>query len=415
MNGESGGVAVQGTGKAGLTAPVLCVTFTAACLACIPWGAPVGRGVLMGLLGLGAVALGVARVDPAGRWSRVTVWPLVAVLGSFALSIIGCQLPGLAIERSASMPLFALTFLSAQVCLWDPRTTRALWVVLAGVALSMSADIVVQWFAGRSLFGGVPGSGFGIGGSQGNKNDMAAASLLLPGALATFDGVRLGVLWRCMLAASLVPVWALSVSRQAFGGWFLGVLTMTVRRRSLRATVVGVAAAAAIAAAIIASVPSARARAMETMRNGLGDREPLIVLGAQLAVQHPVTGIGPGLFGQYYLREARNGWTWRGQPLSMLGMPWVHCLPLEVACEYGAVGLLAFGGVTFVALRRAGRSAWSGDPRGRAVLGMMVAILLVGLVDLTLIKDWVRCEVWVCLGLAFGLGLSQESVPTPEA
>ena len=369
----------------------------------------------MGLLGLGAVALGVARADPAGRWSRVTVWPIVAVLGSFALSIIGCQLPGLAIERSASMPLFALTFLSAQVCLWDPRTTRALWVVLAGVALSMSADILVQWFAGRSLFGGVPGGGFGIGGSQGNKNDMAAASLLLPGALAAFDGVRHGVLWRGMLAASLVPVWALSVSRQAFGGWFLGVLSMTARRGSLRATVGGMTVVAAIAASIIASVPSARARALETVSNGLGECEPLIVLGAQLAVQHPVTGIGPGLFGQYYLREARNGWTWRGQPLSMLGMPWVHCLPLEVACEYGAVGLLAFGGVTFVALRRAGRAAWAGDPRGRAVLGMSVAILLVGLVDLTLIKDWVRCEVWVCLGLAFGLGPSQESAPMPEA
>ena len=404
MSDRSGGAAGPGTGRAGLVAPALCVAFTAACLACIPCGAPLGRGMLTALLGLGAVALGAARVDPAGRWSRVTVWPLVAVLGSFVLSILGCQLPGLAIERSASMPLFALTFLSAQVCLWDPRTTRALWVVLGGVAVSMSADILVQWFTGRSLLAGVPGSGFGIGGSQGNKNDMAAASLLLPGALAAFEGARLGVLWRCMLAASLVPVWALSVSRQAFGGWFLGVLSMTVRRRSVRGTVGGVAAAAAVAVAIIASVPSARSRVVETAQHGLGVRESLLVLGAQLAVQHPVTGIGPGLFGQYYLREARNGWTWRGQPLSMSGMPWVHCLPLEVACEYGAVGLLAFGGVAFVALRRAGRSAWSGDPRGRAVLGMMVAILLVGLVDLTLIKDWVRCEVWVCLGLAFGLG-----------
>jgi hypothetical protein len=34
---------------------------------------------------------------------------------------------------------------------------------------------------------------------------------------------------------------------------------------------------------------------------------------------------------------------------------------------------------------------------------MLLAVLLVGVVDLTLIKDWVRCEVWICLGLAFGL------------
>ena len=411
----AGGTSDPGVRRDSLVAPALCVAFTAGCLGCIPWGVPLGKGAMIALLALGGAALLAARFDAAGRWSRVTVWPLPVVLGSFVLSIIGCQLPGLSIERSVSMPLFSLTFLAVQVALWDARTTRALWAALGCVALSMSADIVAQWITGRSLLGGVAGSGFGIGGSQGNRNDMAAAALVLPGALATFDGVRYATLWRSAMAAAVVPVWALSLSRQAFGAWFLGVLSMTVRRNSLRATVVGVSVVVALAVAIVASVPLARSRVSETLRNGLGDREPLIVLGAQLAVQHPVTGIGPGLFGQYYLREARNGWSWRGQPLSMTGMPWVHCLPLEVACEYGTVGLLAFGGVTFVALRRAGRAAWAGDPRGRAVLGMLVAILLVGLVDLTLIKDWVRCEVWVCWGLAFGLGLPPKPAPAPGA
>jgi hypothetical protein len=152
-----------------LVAPALCVAFTAGCLGCIPWGVPLGKGAMIALLALGGAALLAARFDAAGRWSRVTVWPLPVVLGSFVLSIIGCQLPGLSIERSVSMPLFSLTFLAVQVALWDARTTRALWAALGCVALSMSADIVAQWITGRSLLGGVAGSGFGIGGSQGNR------------------------------------------------------------------------------------------------------------------------------------------------------------------------------------------------------------------------------------------------------
>ena len=39
-------------------------------------------------------------------------------------------------------------------------------------------------------------------------------------------------------------------------------------------------------------------------------------------------------------------------------------------------------------------------------MGMLLAILLVSVVDLTLVKDWVRCEVWICLGLACGLRMA---------
>jgi len=358
---------------------------------------------MIALLLLGAVALYAARCDPAARWRQVTVWPMLVVLGSFVLSIVTCQLPGLAIERSATMPLFALTFLAVQVCLWDQRTTRALWVAFGCVALVMSVDILAQRVTGVSLLRGLPAQGSIMAGSQDNTNDMAAASLLLPGALAAFNGVRHGVTWRSMLTALVVPVWVLSASRQAFGAWLFSVLSMIIQRRNMRATVASASVVVVIAIAIVASVPTARSRVAETVQKGLGVRESLIVLGAELAWQHPVTGIGPGLFGQYYLREVRNGWTWRGESLPTSGMPWVHCLPLEVVCEYGAVGALAFGSVTLVALRRGARAAWAGDPRGRAVLGMLLAVLLVGVVDLTLIKDWVRCEVWICLGLAFGL------------
>jgi O-antigen ligase len=169
---------------------------------------------------------------------------------------------------------------------------------------------------------------------------------------------------------------------------------------------IGVLALAVAVAAAVAVVPAARSRTLETVRTGLGVREPIIAFGLSLAADHPLTGVGPGLFGSYYAREALDGWSWRGQPLPKVGMPWVHCLPVEVACEYGLVGVCAFGGVAAAAVRRAWIAARAGDPMGRGALGMLAAFLLIGLVDLTFIKDWVRCEAWVAAGVAFGLGAS---------
>ena len=39
-----------------------------------------------------------------------------------------------------------------------------------------------------------------------------------------------------------------------------------------------------------------------------------------------------------------------------------------------------------------------------AVLAALLAGLVMGLVDLSFIKDWVRCVFWLVLGLAFVVG-----------
>ena len=402
MNAGSG--VPGGAPAAGLLAPMLSLTFVSACLACIPWGAPVGGTTVVGLAVLGFVALATARFDSAGRWARITTWPVVLVLGAFAVSILRCQLPGMAIERSASMPLYAAAFLAVQACLWDRRTARALCAVIACVAVAMSVDIVVQRVTGASLVRHVRPGSSRLAGSHDNPNDMAAATMLLPMALAAFAGVRGALAWQSLTAAAVAPAWILSVSRQAFGAWVIGACSPILGRRATRRVAIGVLALVVAVVAAVAVVPAARNRTLETVRTGLGVREPIIAFGIALAADHPLTGVGPGLFGSYYAREALDGWSWRGQPLPKVGMPWVHCLPVEVACEYGLVGVCAFGGVAAAAVRRAWIAARAGDPMGRGVLGMLAAFLLIGLVDLTFIKDWVRCEAWVVAGVAFGLG-----------
>jgi hypothetical protein len=394
----------QGLVGSSLAAPVLCLAFVAGCLAGIPWGAPVGGGFVIPLAALGLLALGAARFDREGRWARVTAWPVVLVLGAFAVSILRCRLPGMAIERSASMPLYAMAFLAVQVCMWDARVARALVFVIAAVALVMSVDITVQKLTGTSLVRQVRLGSARLAGSQGNPNDLAAATLLVPAGFAALSGARHAAFAQVLYAAAVAPAWIFSVSRQAFGAWAVSCVGNALsvgRSRRVAWVAVGVLVAAAIA---VAAIPAARARAFETARRGLGEREAIVAFGAHLAAENPMTGIGPGLFGSYYGTAALEGWSWRGQALPKVGMPWVHCLPVEVACEYGVVGLAAFGGVAAAALRRSWHAARAGEPIGRAALLMLAGFLLIGLVDLTFIKDWVRCEAWVVAGLAFGSG-----------
>jgi hypothetical protein len=75
---------------------------------------------------------------------------------------------------------------------------------------------------------------------------------------------------------------------------------------------------------------------------------------------------------------------------------------VEVLVDLGVVGGLALGVVATLALRRslAMRRRPNGVP-ATLIVGetMSVAILLVGLVDLTFIKGWFQILFWLALGL----------------
>lgn len=169
---------------------------------------------------------------------------------------------------------------------------------------------------------------------------------------------------------------------------------------------------AASALALAFAIPALRSRILETASRGLGDREEIMALGVRLFLEHPLFGISPGTFGEHYAAAVGAGWTWRGRSLAPIGMPWTHSLPVEVAAEFGLLGVAAFG----LALRH----AWTGtralirgpDPLcriGRGLAGALVAGLIVGFVDLSFIKDWFRIWFWLVLGVA-SLGTTAPAV-----
>jgi hypothetical protein len=372
--------------------------FVAACLATIPAGIPVPNAamVALGLAGVGVVL--AARFDRAGRWNQVTWWPVALILAAMVVSVLRCQLPGLAVERSTGVGVFALVAIVVQVAAWSPRA-------LTAVAL----DIGWQMATGLSLFTGQAGAGGRLTGSHGNQNDLAVASLLAPLAIAALPAM--GRRWWVAACATLAAMGGLpavlSASRQAVLAWFIGVGASITPRLGRRRSVVVVVVMLLVVASAVAFTPALQARARQTWREGVGIREPLTAYGVTLFVDHPVTGIGPGLFGQYYQRDARNGWSWRGTPLPKVGMPWVHSLPVEVLCELGVVGGLAFAAALVVAVRRAWQARLGSGLQGRvavAVLALLSAGLVAGLVDLTFIKDWVRCVFWLAMGLGLSCG-----------
>jgi hypothetical protein len=383
--------------------------FVAACLATIPVGIPVPNAAMiaLGLAGVGVVL--AARFDRAGRWNQMTWWPVALILAAMVVSVLRCQLPGLAVERSTGVGVFALVAIVVQVAAWSPRAlTAVLWAAAAAMA-AVALDIGWQKATGRSLFTGQAGAGGRLTGSQGNQNDLAVASLLAPLAIAALPAM--GRRWwvaACALTAAVGGLPAvLSASRQAMLAWFIGVWGSIIPRAGRRRSVVAVVVMLLVVAGAVAFTPALQARARQTWREGVGIREPLTAYGVTLFVDHPVTGIGPGLFGQYYQRDARNGWSWRGTPLPKVGMPWVHSLPVEVLCELGVVGGLAFAAALVVAVRRAWRARLGSGLQGQvavAVLAVLAAGFVAGLVDLTFIKDWVRCLFWLVLGLGLSCG-----------
>lgn len=389
-------------------APWVASLFVVLCLATIPTGRPVPDSIMLGLGALGLLSVLLGRFDQSGRWANVTCWPVIVILATILISIFTCRLPRLALERSTTSGVFALIAISVQIAFWNRSALMLILLSCAALIGTITGDVIWQRVTGQSLLGAVSGSSANLTGSFGNRNDLAVVSFFLPLALALVPQSKSVWIVLAMAAVGGVPVW-FSASRQALLAWFTSVVIVLGSRLSRRRAVGVLCAVACALALVMALTPALRLRALQTLREGIGIREQLTVYGLRLFAEEPLTGIGPGLFGQYYRLDAESGWSWRDTPLPKVGMPWVHSLPVEVLCELGLIGAAAYVATLWVVVRRAWRARRSPDLHGRvavAVLAVLAAGALAGLVDLTFIKDWVRCGFWLAVGLGSMAGAS---------
>jgi hypothetical protein len=401
--------------------PWSAVAVLAISLLTIPYGAPmppwyqwmeVGAGVLFGIALL---------ADPRRRWRDLTYWPLVVILAAWGLSIAGCAFPKETADRSIGMAGYSVLFIAVQVAMRRSATLHALRWIVSGVLLLIALDVAWQRWDGYSLIREVRAgelhrqfTGFtAFGGSQGNRNDLAVVGVLLPLAIPPLR------LWPSMVfagvvAAATASTWLISESRQTMMAWGVSLAGLLGLRASWRTRFAVVGTLLAVCIVAIYVVPGLRARFMGIMENPLGDRGMPTLYSIKLFLDAPLFGVGPSLFGHYWVLGVRDGWQWEGRPLPAVGMPWVHCVPLEVLCELGITGLAAYsaaisGGVA--QLRRCLRGRSRVRDLAAATLVAVSSAALVSLLDITFIKNWVRIVFWLLLGLSYGITLALRDDP----
>lgn len=406
--------------------PFIALAFVAMALGTIPYGAPMPAWFMWTMAVVGA-ALGIALVaDPLSRWRTLTYWPIPVILGVWACSIAACDFPMEVLQRSWSMAWYSGVFVAVQVACWANRAIKGLAMCCLATIVLIAADLWFQAFDSRSLlreirWPEIRWMGYWNWnqhtGSIANVNDHAVLAVLLPLCLLTVPTRWAWGLLALGFAASLYDIW-ITRSRQMMLGLLSGLATVIglhAPRKIRWWSVCGIVGASAL---LIVINPSMRDRLSSLMSDPLGGRTIFIVHGLELFREHPLFGVGPSLYGHYHALSVREGWTFRGQTLGEFGIPWVHCVPVEIACEMGVVGAGAYAAAAWILVTRLRRAhAVGGVARDLAiaVTGSALAMGLMGFVDLTFIKDWVRICWWLLLGLGFAAPTLPGAQDKPKA
>jgi O-antigen ligase len=215
-----------------------------------------------------------------------------------------------------------------------------------------------------------------------------------------------------MVAAALAVLWAgmvLSLSQSSFGALLLGLLVLAALR--WRPLVVGgaVVAALAIGVAVVVAAPEQvglHTKTSKGLDRSTSGRSDLIKGGARMARDRPVWGFGSGSFANDFRKRERVH--------SEKSAAASHTIPVTVAAEQGAIGLLAYlwllicaFGLLFGGLWRAVRAGPPAEGVGRAAMAAAYAgLVLHTFVYAAFLEDPLS---WVLLALGAALRLASEA------
>jgi O-antigen ligase len=187
--------------------------------------------------------------------------------------------------------------------------------------------------------------------------------------LALYVAARGG--WRRWLGIATLIALAGAIMAAGSRGGALAMLfglvafASTTRVRQLRI------AAVAVLVAAVALLPFFAGQAESSSARSVSGRETENRIALAMFGDYPVTGVGPHQYETLYSQYSRN----IGQDVRTIRAP--HSLPLEIASEQGAVGLIGWGVAAVVFLSYVlSRGIWR-TTLGRALL-LSVATYLVG-------------------------------------
>jgi O-antigen ligase len=407
-------------------------------LAALPFRIPVTVGgstaslllPLYAVIGAGALSYAAGRLRPQEepdpeQLDRRVVWllrALAAVTVLYALQALYSQDPDQAAKNVCFfyVPFAVLTRLLLELP-WSRRRLRAAFGLVGGLAVLFAVVGIAEYASGHLLL---------INEKVLSANELepyfrvnslffdpsiygryeALAIVMLAAVLLWSVRPRDGV----VLAAALALLWAgmvLSLSQSSFAALLAGLAALTALRWRARGVAIGFAVAAAAGIAVVLAAPHAvglHSDSQHALNRATSGRASLISGALKMARNRPLWGQGSGSFAVVYTR---------GEIVPNPNRAAVsHTIPLTVAAEQGAIGLVAylallvaaavalFGGLRAQLGRRADTRAIA-----RAALAAAFCALVVHtLAYAAFLEDPLA---WTLLALGAALVLQREPAP----
>ena len=341
---------------------------------------------LYAVVAAAALALGyqLLRDDGRARELGALAWPVAAFVLWSGISLLWSDAPR---EGAISMLAFYLPF--GVLAVWISRLEwRRRWVAwlgaqLVGMALLFAAIGMYQWMT-REVFWNpkvIIGNAYApfyrvnsVFWDPSIYGRFLVIAILAALVLVLYGAAR-RTAWGAV--AAVVVLWVgllISFSQSSFVALIAGVLGAAALAWRGRA-IVALGVVSVLVLAVGFATPPVREALVEDAEAGVdrvtGGRAKLVVTGAEIAVDHPIAGVGLGGFKRAYAeREGLRGEDPRGAAS--------HNTPVTVAVETGLPGLVLFLWIVAAALvlafRRASRS-FAG--RVSLVLGLALGAIAV--------------------------------------
>jgi O-antigen ligase len=414
-------------------------------LAALPFRVPVSVGAdtasllvpLYGVIAGGAVAYAVTRLrpreepDPEVRDRRVSyvVWALAAVMVLYALQSLYSQDVDTAAKNVCFFYVpFAVLFRLLVELPWTRRLLRASLGVVTGLAVLFAAVGVVEYATGRLLL---------VNEKVLSANELEpyfrVNSLFFdPSVYGRYEALAIVVLAAVLLwsrrprdgwliAATCALLWlgmVFSLSQSSFAALLAGLAVLTALRWRIRWAVLALGVAAVASAAVVALAPDAvglKSDSTSALDKATSGRASLVRGAARMARDRPVWGEGAGSFAVVFKARERVPNPERAAVS--------HTIPLTVAAEQGAIGLIAYVALLWAAavlLFRGLRVALRRHPDAPTVARAAVAAAFVALWVHTLVYAAYLEDplAWALLALGAALlpgpGRPPEAEPEPR-
>jgi O-antigen ligase len=367
-------------------------------------------------------ALAQSRRDPASALIRLElVVPALIFIASFGLAIALSENTAASLARARHLPIGLLLFVAIQVAIVDrqdlDRVFTALTIVAALFALDGAFDALALQLDldGASTYQDTDR----IRSSLPHPNDLAILAVLAGFAASQVSKLsRFRGLVGVALGVACVTTAVFSQSRNLWIG--LGVAAVVcvgLRVTRISRSTLGLAVAALVtlpALLWLFDVGGFQDRLASLGRVSSDGRIGVWLVAWELFETHPLTGVGPFLFGDYYLPIVTRIELPVGYRPETSVVEWAHNLYLEALAERGILGLAGFLTLVGASLTRTIRGvlAEPGEdtpvliPYSAAVLSGWLAFLTMGLFDLTFGKDWTWLILWLLVGLTARLDVA---------